>query len=331
MSLSRDCPSSRFLARYGLALVGLLFVPRSQLHDMLSSERRAPEWQLVKDWPRLPTDVQLGQVSGVSIDTAGHVLLFRRADRTFDRTATVPIGAPTVLELDPLTGTVLKSWGEGLFLIPHSLTVDRHNNVWLTDVGRHQVFKFSHDGVLLLTVGERRVPGWDSTHFNEPTDVAVSADGSFYVSDGYTNSRIAHFSPTGRLLSEWGTKGDQPGQFQIPHGVALDARGRVYVADRENLRLQIFDTTGTVLRVWPRTPTAGRAYAVAVTPSGYVYLARKDGPEAITIVDGEGREVGMIPTDTSVVGTPHAIAVQGDTVIYVADTFRRQIHKFVRR
>jgi DNA-binding beta-propeller fold protein YncE len=131
-------------------------------------------------------------------------------------------------------------------------------DVWLTDVGRHQVFKFSHDGQLLLTVGERRLPGWDATHFNEPTGVAVAADGSFFVSDGYQNARVAHFAPDGKFLKEGGAKGTAPGQFQIPHGVALDDRGRVYVADRQNSRLQTFATAGTFVREWWGAATLGR-------------------------------------------------------------------------
>jgi peptidylamidoglycolate lyase len=196
------------------------------------------------------------------------------------------------------------------------------------------VTKFSsspHDGRLLLTIGERRVPGWDATHFNEPTDVAVSADGSFFVSDGYRNARVAHYSATGTLLKEWGAKGTLPNQFQTPHGVALDGRGRVYVADRENSRLQVFDTAGTLLRVWPSSPTVGRVFAVAVSSLGYIYLARKDGPEAVSILDGEWHDIGMIPADPSVLVTPHAVAIQGDSVIYIADTTGERIRKFIRR
>jgi peptidylamidoglycolate lyase len=131
------------ISKYGVALGGLLLPPPIPIRDLPSPDLAAPEWHLVPDWLQLPANVKLGQVSGVGIDTLGHVLLFVRAGRVFDRTATEPIALPTVLEVDPITGTLLASWGAGLFLIPHSLTVDRENNVWLTDVGRHQVFKFS--------------------------------------------------------------------------------------------------------------------------------------------------------------------------------------------
>ncbi|KAI9433767.1 NHL repeat-containing protein [Russula earlei] len=160
------------------------------------------------------------------------------------------IAAKTVLVLDRETGKLINSWGDSLFIMPHGLTVDKNNNVWLTDVGLHQVFKFSHEGKLLLTLGEARVPGNDKTHFNRPTDVAVAPDGSFYVSDGYRNSRVVKFSPSGQYLFEWGTKGSKPGEFHIPHGICLDEKGNVYVADRENKRIQVFAPSGKFIQQW---------------------------------------------------------------------------------
>ena len=103
----------------------------------------------------------------------------------------------------------------------------------------NQVFKFSHDGKLLLTLGERGVAGDDRSHFNRPTDVAVARDGSFYVSDGYVNSRVLKFAADGKFLVQWGTKGNGPGQLDLPHGIALDAAGRVFVVDRQNARVQV--------------------------------------------------------------------------------------------
>ena len=295
------------------------------------TSRPTTEWQLVPGWPRLSPGVRLGEVSGVDLDTRGHVMVFHRAGRAFDRTATEPIAAPTVVELDALTGDVINSWGAGLFLIPHSITVDSRDNVWLTDVGRHQVFKFSHDGTLVMTVGERRVPGWDATHFNEPTDVAVAADGSFYVSDGYQNARVARFSAVGAFVREWGSKGIAPGQFRTPHGVVLDDRGRLLVADRENSRLQLFDTLGALMRSWPGVHTSGRVFDIAVSGSGTVYVVRKDGASAVEILDRDLSQIGRIAFDTSRFVTPHAIAVQGDSVIYIADTGGRRVLKFVKR
>jgi peptidylamidoglycolate lyase len=175
------------------------------------------------------------------------------------------------------------------------------------------------------------VPGRDSTHFNEPTDVAVARDGSLFVSDGYMNARVAHFNATGHFVNEWGTHGANAGQFAVPHGLALDRSGRVYVADRENSRLQVFDPTGTPLRVWPEDVSKGRVFAVAVGATGSVYIARKDGADAIRILDSAFRDVAVIPSGVGGLTTPHAIAVHEDRVIYVADTTGKRLRKFVKR
>jgi peptidylamidoglycolate lyase len=135
-----------------------------------------------------------------------------------------------------------------MFIMPHGLAVDKDNNIWVTDVGLHQVFKFNHEGKLLLTLGASKVAGKDSAHFNQPTDIAIAEDGSFYVSDGYGNSRIVKFSATGKYLFEWGQKGAVEGEFNIPHGISLDNSGNVYVADRENNRVQVFDSGGRFIK-----------------------------------------------------------------------------------
>ena len=144
------------------------------------------DYHVVHGWPHIPHGELLGQVSGVGVDSHGNVLVFRRADRGLPA-ATVSvesIGEPTVWLFEGQTGRLLERWGAKQFAMPHSLTVDRNDNVWLTDVWLHQVFKYSHDGVSLLTLGTRGVPGSDAGHFDGPTDVAIGADGSVYVSDG---------------------------------------------------------------------------------------------------------------------------------------------------
>ncbi|CAN5306978.1 hypothetical protein BH11BAC6_BH11BAC6_08740 [soil metagenome] len=209
------------------------------------------KYKIVKDWPRLPDNIVLGSLTGIGLDTNQHVFIFHRAKRKWPLFGAMPdtyIPEKTILMVDGESGVLLKSWGDHFFIMPHGLTVDQNNNVWVTDVGLHQVFKFSHEGKLLMTLGEPKVSGNDKTHFNLPTDVAVAKDGSFYVSDGYGNSRIIKFSPDGKYLFEWGKKGDKPGTFNIPHSITLDENENVYVTDRENSRIQVFDSTGKFLK-----------------------------------------------------------------------------------
>lgn len=176
----------------------------------------------------------------------------------------------------------------------HGLTVDHQDNVWLTDVALHQVFKFSADGQLLLTLGKARKSGADTGHFNLPTDVAVLTDGSFFVSDGYANTRVMKFAADGTFLLTWGMPGKEPGQFNVPHGIAADASG-VFVADRRNSRVQVFDTDGRFIAQW-RGPDLGCPYAVALGADGKIFIA--DGGDqpakppdraGVVVLDREGR------------------------------------------
>ncbi|MCW3090304.1 MAG: hypothetical protein JWP81_1373 [Ferruginibacter sp.] len=210
-------------------------------------------YQLLRNWPNLPAGLKLGNPTGIGIDTNQHIFIFHRADRVWPLLGAMPksyISSKTILMLDKNSGELLNSWGENLFIMPHGLTVDKNNNIWVTDVGLHQVFKFSHDGNLLMKLGEAGFPGNDSLHFNLPTDVAVTKDGSFYVSDGYGNSRIVKFSSAGQYLFEWGKKGNNEGEFNLPHAIDLDNKENVYVADRENNRIQVFDPSGKFLAQW---------------------------------------------------------------------------------
>ena len=115
--------------------------------------------------------------------------------------------------LDGASGKIVASWGDGMFGSAHGLDVDPQDNVWVTDTVHHQIMKFSHDGELLMTLGAKGVPGLDGNHLNKPTDIVVTSNGEFYVSDGYGNSRVAKFSAEGKFLLDWGDKGDEPGQF----------------------------------------------------------------------------------------------------------------------
>jgi peptidylamidoglycolate lyase len=169
-------------------------------------------YHLVPNWPHLPAELVLGQVAGVDVASNGNVFVFHRAERVWngEEIELEFIASPTILVLDSKSGEVIEKWGAEMFVMPHGLTIDHEDQLWLTDVGLHQVFKFDARGNLLMTVGERGVAGQDATHFNMPTDVAIAPDGTFYVSDGYINSRITKFSADGQLITSWGTKGMDP-------------------------------------------------------------------------------------------------------------------------
>ncbi len=295
-------------------------------------------YQVVHGWPQLPPGEMLGQATGVGVDSHGNVLVFHRAGREWTEPFPAePIARPTVWVFDK-TGRFLRSWGAGTFVMPHGLTVDHGDNVWLSDVGLHQVFKFSPDGRLLLTLGEARAAGADASHFNLPTDVAVLKDGSFLVSDGYANTRVVKFAADGTFLMAWGTAGAGSGQFNLPHGIASDASGRVLVADRSNARVQVFDGDGHFLAEW-QGPDLGRPYAIAVASDGRTFIA--DGGDqpseppdrsGVAVVDREGRlltRFGRFGNYDGQLRLAHDIAVGSDGAVYVVDAWGQRVQKFV--
>lgn len=300
----------------------------------------SPQYGVVHGWPVMPEGYMLGQATGVGVDSHGHVFVFHRAGRVWsDPFPEAFIAFPTVVMFDGPTGRQLASWGADRFVMPHGLTVDRDDNIWLTDVGLHQVFKFSHDGALRLTLGTAREPGDDPTHFNLPTDVAVRPDGDFYVSDGYANTRVARFGPGGVLRSQWGVKGAAAGQFDLPHGIALDAGGRVYVADRSNARVQVFDGEGRFLSEW-KGDDLGRPYAIAIGPDGHAFVidggdqppAMPDRSRALRLtLDGSIESAfGRFGAYDGQFVLGHDIAVSPDGAVYVVDAWGMRVQKFVR-
>jgi peptidylamidoglycolate lyase len=304
-----------------------------------ASAAPAARYVEVKDWPRLPASVQLGECAGVAVDSNGHVFVFHRPGRGFDTAATEKLTEPTVLEIDADSGALLNSWGANRFLVPHGISIDGAGNVFLTDVGLQQVFKFTHDGKPLLALGEPRVGAWDATHFNQPTDIAIRPDGTFYVSDGYVNSRVAIFDSNGKHLREWGKKGAGAGEFSNPHGLTfVPGSTDVLVADRENSRLQLFDKDGAFKREWvgqKEAQTTGRVFAVAADAAGSYYVgirrADYDAPHTgvvkldrnWTIVDA----IGFGRPGDPVFNAVHDLALGKDGSIYVAETRTKRVVK----
>lgn len=299
-------------------------------------------YRVVHGWPALSDGEILGAVTGVGVDSHDNVHVFHRAGRTWPDSPvldTTPIASATALRIDGHTGATLARWGADRFAMPHGLTVDGDDNVWLTDCALHQVYKCSHDGRPLLTLGERGVAGDDDSHFNLPTAVAIAPDGSFYVTDGYGNNRVLKFSADGRLLFQWGTKGTGPGEFDLPHGIALDAGGRVYVADRGNARVQVFDAQGRYLYEW-KGPALGRPYDVAIGEDGMAFVAdggdQPDTPpdrSALVVVRPDGsvaERVGCFGQNDGEFAIAHDVAAARDGAVYVGDIAGRRVQKFVR-
>ena len=324
--------------------------------DARSPGAPEPAYCLAANWPMLPEGTALGQAAGLGIDSRGVVYVFHRGERSWGTAPSLAarartfwaslfdaesgretIAQDTILALDPATGALLASFGADRFRIPHGLTLDPENNIWVTDVGLHQVFKFSRDGKLLLTLGVAGRAGDDAAHFDGPTDVAVATDGAIYVADGYGNARVVKFSPTGDYVTEWGGHGASAGQFNVPHGIAIDARGQLYVADRGNARIQIFDGSGRFLRQISG-PEIGRPWAVDVGADGTLYaldggdqdparprsglLALTPDGEILSRWSGYGTEAGSLVW-------PHDLAVSSDSEVFVGEVLdANRVQKF---
>ncbi len=298
-------------------------------------------YELVKEWPQLPDSLILGNPTGIGIDTNQNVFIFHRGNRKWPLIGAMPeskINSTTIILLDRQSGKIINSWGAGIFIMPHGVTVDKNNNVWVTDVGLNQVFKFNHDGNLLMTLGITKVDGNDSSYFDRPTDVAIADDGSFYVSDGYGNSRIIKFSADGKYLFEWGKKGRGEAEFNIPHGLDLDEKGNVYVADRENDRVQVFDSSGQFLKQFSNKNFGNICSVVfdkrnkkLIAVDDVTFLKIKHRGSDIIIFDSTGNiqtRFGRSGFYDGPISWYHDVAIDDKGNIYTGDIHGNRIQKF---
>ncbi len=220
--------------------------------------------KLIENWPKIPDHYVIGNPTGLALKSNQNLVVFHRGSRSWQTPMPKDkIKENTIIEIDNSSGEIINAWGANMFIMPHGLEIDNQDNVWITDVGLHQVIKYDSTGKELMVLGKKGETGSDSYHFNLPTDIAVSEDGSFYVSDGYGNSRIIKFSKDGTYLFEWGTFGKNKNEFNIPHGLDLDKKGNVYVADRENNKIQKFDSLGNFIAEW-KSKSNGQLYSVNV-------------------------------------------------------------------
>ena len=200
-----------------------------------------PILQVDTSWPQKPESFEWAQMPGVTLDARDQVYIFTRS-------------GPAV-QVYKADGTFVRAWNSGDFSGAHYIRIDSEGNVWTANITDHVIRKHSPEGRLLLTLGQQGVAGTDKGHFDKPTDMAVLPSGEIFVTDGYGNRRVVHFDANGRYVNEWGQEGNQPGQFALPHSIVADSKGRLFVADRENARIQVFDTAGKLLAVWENVVT----------------------------------------------------------------------------
>ncbi len=261
--------------------------------SMSAQEKQPPEklpqpYRTIRDWAKFPAVqgvVWPAAVTAVEPDHAGNIYVIYRC---FENSCAGRKEDP-ILKFDR-SGKLLKSFGGGVFVFPHGACVDKDNNLWVSDAGGangvgHQVFKFSPDGKVLMTLGKAGVAGDGQDTFNQPTDVAVAPNGDIFVADGHRdsataalgNNRIVHFSKEGKFIAAFGKKGTGPGELREPHSIAFDSQGRLFVADRVNNRIEIFDQSGKFLDQWTQF---GRPSGLAISADDTLYSTDSEsGPD----------------------------------------------------
>jgi streptogramin lyase len=299
----------------------------------------------VQNWLKLPEGRTLGSTSAVDIGPDGSIWVAERC------------GANTCAgsNLEPVlrfnsSGKLVKSFGSGLFVFPHGIFVDRDGNVWITDAqGRdgkgHQVIKFNPEGKVLLALGKAGVAGDGTDTFNQPSDVVVAPNGNIFVADGHggnSNARIVKFSSDGRFIKAWGKKGSAPGEFDTPHAIAMDSKGRIFVGDRANNRIQIFDQDGNFIAEWKQF---GRPSGIFIDKHDLIYVADsesrndnhpgwKRGIRVGSVKDGS--VTGFIPDpepdfDHKPTSGAEGVAADSRGNIYGAEVGPKDLIKYVRK
>src|SRR6266704_791106 len=312
-----------------------VFVMGAVLVSAPATRAQENPYHVVEGWPTLPSNIKWGAVISVDADPKGNIWAFHRAQ-------------PPILEFDR-SGKLLKSFGTDMFVQPHGMTIAPDGNIWVTDAqgkdGKgHQVFKLNPDGKVLMTLGKAGVAGEGPDTFNGPTDVVVAANGDIFVTDGHvanSNGRVVKFSKDGKFIKAWGKKGSGPGELDTPHSIAMDSRGRLFIADRSNSRIQIFDQDGRFLDQWKQF---GRPSGVFVDKNDTIYVA--DSQSNATLNPGfkrgvrigsakDGKVTALIPfaeaePDKNNNAGMEGVAADAMGNVYVGETTTQTLKKYVR-
>jgi sugar lactone lactonase YvrE len=344
-----------------------LFVLASGL--ALAQQPSVPEirYRSVPNFLKLPADIYLGEVSGVAVNSKGHVFVFSRGNTSGPAYGA---SAAQLLEFNA-GGQFLREIGHNLYAwsYAHTVKIDPEDNIWVTDKGSDMVIKFDHDGKVVMVFGRKQEASDEGTgpvkhtrpplpavdgYFRQVTDVAWDAAGNAYISDGYINSRVAKVDKNGNWIKQWGEPGDGPGQFNVPHSIAVDAHGNVYVADRGNRRIQVFDGDGKFLRQMTldapvdanarpaigNRPTAttgtmspGAPWAICITPGPNQVLYAADAfPGRIYKMGLDGKLMGVFGESGKQLkqfGWIHEMACPSENEIYVAEILNWRVQKLV--
>lgn len=337
------CWNKRFVVSLLVCLwpLSLLAAPPA---DLIKPQKPYPRknmsvcYEVDPNWPKpRPAGIQWGRMPGVAVDARDQVWLFTRAK-------------PPVQVYTP-DGRLVRSWGSELINTAHFLRLDPRGNVWVADVTGHVVLEFTPEGKLLRTLGTRDVPGEDATHFNRPTDMAITPAGDVFVSDGYVNSRVVHFDPQGRFVKAWGKAGHGPGEFCLPHSIVVDSQGKLYVADRSNARIQVFDQQGRFLAQWRNIMVPwglaitkdDQIWACGCSPMGWrkedKHLSCPPKDQLLVKFDTSGRvlQLWTLPLGQEGKERPgevnwlHGVDVDSKGNLYVGDIMGKRAQKLLRR
>jgi streptogramin lyase len=302
-------------------------------------------YRTVENWAKLPEGRAWGSTSAVDIGPDGSVWVAERCGAN----TCAGSNLPPILQFSP-SGKLLKSFGAGLFVFPHGIFVDKGGNVWVTDAqgkdGKgQQVFEFSSEGKILMTLGQAGVAGDGPETFNQPSDVVVAPNGDIFVADGHggnSNARIVKFSKDGKFVKEWGKKGTAPGDFDTPHALAMDSKGRLFVGDRANNRIQIFDQDGKFIAEWKQF---GRPSGIFIDKNDILYVADSESrnenhpgwKRGIRIGSAkDGSVTAFIPDpepdpDHHPTSAAEGVAADAKGILYGAEVGAKDLKKYVRK